>query len=129
MRKEIGNYSLQFEYQIPKGRVVMKQGLLKSAQLFFFSLIVGLLSLYMAITNGFPFLVFTTGTQIFQSLRGFTEGNVGSVYIGQGTNLHLFQNIPQYMLKICQVLESSREYFFALLLLITSLKRMPLEER
>ena len=127
--KTLATFPIQSEYQILKGRVIIKQGLLKSAQLFFFSPIVGLLSLYMAIMYGFLFLMFTTETQIFQNLYGSTEVNVGSFYIGQGMNLLFFQNSPQYMLKNYQVLEPCWEYFFAVLLLITLLKRMPLEER
>lgn len=84
MRKETGDLSLRSEYEGPKGKELLKQTIIRPARLFCFSPIVSLLSLYMAVVYGYLYLVFTTETQIFESLYGFSEGNVGLVFLGVG---------------------------------------------
>ena len=85
MRKETGNYSLKSYYEGPEGATLLKQTVVRPAQLFFLSPIVSMLSIYMALVYGFIYLIFTTETKIFQDLYSFTDGNVGLVFLGIGT--------------------------------------------
>lgn len=84
MRKETGDLSLPSEYEGPKGKELFKQTIIRPVRLFCFSPIVSSLSLYTTVVLGYLYLIFTTETQIFESLYGFSEGNVGLVFLGIG---------------------------------------------
>ena len=80
MRKDTGDLSLRSRYEGPKEKALLKETIVRPVQHFCFSPIVSILSCYMAVVYGYIYLVFTTETQIFQSLYGFSEGNVGLIF-------------------------------------------------
>lgn len=87
LRKKTGDVSLQSEYGGVQGRELLKQSVIRPAKLFFYSPIVSSLSIYMAVVYGYLYLVFTTETPVFQSIYGFSEGNVGLIYLGVGKEI------------------------------------------
>ena len=69
----------------------------------FFSPIVLLLSIDMAIVYGYLYLLFTTITEVFQSTYHFSQGSVGLTYLGLGIGMFLglgiFGAASDYILK------------------------------
>ena len=84
LRKEKDNPLLISEYESVQGKDFFKRTIIRPAELFFFSPIVSLLSIYTAVVYGYLYLVFTSETEIFQSLYGFSEGSVGLIFLGVG---------------------------------------------
>ncbi|RPA93466.1 synaptic vesicle transporter [Choiromyces venosus 120613-1] len=88
LKAETGNQDLESWYDRglgPQAKAhVIKHGLIRPLKLLFKSPIVALLSLYMALTYGLLYLLFTTITAVFQSTYGWEPEVTGLAYIGLG---------------------------------------------
>ncbi|KAI1100301.1 bicyclomycin resistance protein [Jackrogersella minutella] len=85
MRKETGNNMLRSKLDAglsPKD--YFKRGIIRPFRMLFLSPIVAITSLYMAVTYGYLYLMFTTMTEVFQEYYGFTTSTVGLAFIGLG---------------------------------------------
>ncbi|KAH7314191.1 major facilitator superfamily domain-containing protein [Rhexocercosporidium sp. MPI-PUGE-AT-0058] len=88
LQKELNRPSLRSCYD-PEGpgqtpRQVLRNGIVRPLKMLFLSPIVFLLSLYMAVTYGLLYLLFTTITQVFQQTYGWDPEIGGLAYIGLG---------------------------------------------
>ncbi|KAL0640682.1 hypothetical protein Q9L58_000353 [Maublancomyces gigas] len=70
-------------------RRVLAHGLIRPLKFLIFSPIVALLSLYMAITYGLLYLLFTTITSVFEGQYGWEPEMTGLAFIGIGAGLFL----------------------------------------
>jgi hypothetical protein len=85
LHKETGNSQLQSTLHSGRTpRSLFIQSIVRPAKMLFLSPIVFLLSLFMAITYGYLYLLFTTIPKVFQENYGFTSGTVGLAYLGIG---------------------------------------------
>ncbi|KAI1089399.1 bicyclomycin resistance protein [Rostrohypoxylon terebratum] len=85
LRKETGNELLRSKLDAglsPKD--YFKRGIIRPFKMLFLSPIVAITSLYMAVTYGYLYLMFTTMTEVFQEYYGFTTSTVGLAFIGLG---------------------------------------------
>lgn len=85
LRKETGNPKLRSV--LDTGRTAQELfsfAIVRPTKMLFFSPIVFLLSLYMAIIYGYLYLIFTAMPMLFESKYGFSTGDVGLTYIGLG---------------------------------------------
>jgi MFS family permease len=60
------------------------RAIIRPTKMLLFSPIVALFSLYMAIVYGYLYLLFTTISAVFESLYGFSQGQVGLAFLGIG---------------------------------------------
>lgn len=88
-----GNKDLQSWYDrdtpVRSKRAVLAHGLVRPIKLLLFSPIVSLLSLYMAVTYGLLYLLFTTVTGVFEQQYGWEPEMTGLAFIGIGLGLFL----------------------------------------
>lgn len=88
LSKELNNPLLRSCYETtatkPTQAQVMRAGFLRPLKMLFLSPIVFLLSLYMAVTYGLLYLLFTTITSVFVGTYGFATDITGLVYISLG---------------------------------------------
>ncbi|KAL6247858.1 hypothetical protein RBB50_005206 [Rhinocladiella similis] len=63
--------------------------LVRPAKMFFLSPIVFVLVLYMAVIYGYLYLLFTTITQVYEDVYGFSTGVAGLSYLGLGVGMVL----------------------------------------
>ncbi|KAI2469841.1 bicyclomycin resistance protein [Annulohypoxylon bovei var. microspora] len=85
LRKETGNELLRSKLDAglsPKD--YFKRGIIRPFKMLFLSPIVAITSLYMAVTYGYLYLMFTTITEVFQEYYGFSTSIVGLAFIGLG---------------------------------------------
>lgn len=61
-----------------------KRGIIRPFRMLFLSPIVAITSLYMAVTYGYLYLMFTTITEVFQEYYGFSTSTVGLAFLGLG---------------------------------------------
>ncbi|KAI1761168.1 bicyclomycin resistance protein [Hypoxylon sp. FL1150] len=61
-----------------------KRGIIRPFRMLFLSPIVAITSLYMAVTYGYLYLMFTTITEVFQEYYGFSTSIVGLAFLGLG---------------------------------------------
>ncbi|KAF4120758.1 Sugar (and other) transporter [Geosmithia morbida] len=85
LRKETGNQEYHSRLQ-PSGtpRHVVISALTRPAQLFIFSRIVSLMCIYVAVTYGLLYLLFTTFTFVYTETYGFSAVGAGLSFIGSG---------------------------------------------
>jgi multidrug resistance protein len=90
LRKETGNTELQNVYTKDKPaeeltrRNILLQGLVRPLKLLFTSPIVFLLSLYVSFIFGLLYLIFTTVTEVFITVYGWSPEMCGLAYLGVG---------------------------------------------
>lgn len=104
LQKETGNHFLRSKLDLglsPKH--LFWRTLVRPLKLLFRSPIVVIFSSFMAIVYGYLYLMFTTLTSVFTLKYGFSQGNVGLVYLGLGTGmlfgLFLFGLVSDMILK------------------------------
>lgn len=61
-----------------------KRGIIRPVRMFIKSPIIAITSIYMAISYGYLYLMFTTMTTVFEDTYGFSTGLVGLAYLGLG---------------------------------------------
>ncbi|KAI1451833.1 bicyclomycin resistance protein [Annulohypoxylon moriforme] len=85
LRKETGNELMRSKLDAGLSpRDYFKRGIIRPFKMLFLSPIVAITSLYMAVTYGYLYLLFTTMTEVFQGYYGFTTSTVGLAFIGLG---------------------------------------------
>jgi MFS family permease len=85
MQKETGNLNLRSALKTEKDqKQLFEISIVRPAKMLFFSPIVLLLSLYMAIVYGYLYLMFTTFPRVFQGQYGFSNSSIGLAYLGVG---------------------------------------------
>jgi MFS family permease len=90
LRKELGRPELQNiltyteDASLVSRRNILKRGIIRPLKLLFTSPIVFLLSLYISFVFGLLFLLFTTITQLFTQVYGWSPEICGLAYIGVG---------------------------------------------
>ncbi|KAI2605568.1 bicyclomycin resistance protein [Hypoxylon sp. NC1633] len=85
MRKESGNDQLRSKLDAGLSpQDYFKRGIIRPFRMLFLSPIVALTSLYMAVTYGYLYLMFTTITEVFQEYYGFSTSTVGLAFLGLG---------------------------------------------
>ncbi|KAI1209310.1 bicyclomycin resistance protein [Annulohypoxylon truncatum] len=85
LRKETGNDQLRSKLDAGLSpRDYFKRGIIRPFRMLFLSPIVAVTSLYMAVTYGYLYLMFTTMTEVFQEYYGFSTSTVGLSFIGLG---------------------------------------------
>ncbi|KAI0150096.1 bicyclomycin resistance protein [Hypoxylon sp. NC0597] len=85
LRKETGNNLLRSKLDAglsPKD--YFKRGIIRPFRMLFLSPIVAITSLYMAVTYGYLYLMFTTITEVFQEYYHFSTSTVGLAFLGLG---------------------------------------------
>jgi len=95
LRKETGNAKLRSALQSPKTpRELFLLSIVRPLKMLCFSPIVFGVSLYIAVTYGYLYLLFTTVTFVFEDQYNISSSNVGLVYLGIGlgqlTGLSIF---------------------------------------
>ncbi|XXH02925.1 hypothetical protein Hte_009315 [Hypoxylon texense] len=85
LRKETGNNLLRSKLDagLTPGDY-FKRGIVRPFRMLFLSPIVAITSLYMAVTYGYLYLMFTTITEVFQEYYGFSTSTVGLAFLGLG---------------------------------------------
>lgn len=68
---------------------VFRTAIVRPTKMLFFSPIVGLISLYMAVLYGYLYLIFTILPFLYENQYGFSTGDVGLTYLGCGTGAGL----------------------------------------
>jgi hypothetical protein len=85
LRKETGNGRLRTKYDDGRGpKEILTLAFSRPLKLMFRSPIVLLFGIYVSITYGYLYLMFTTITPIFEETYGFSQGISGLAYIGFG---------------------------------------------
>ncbi|KAL2855324.1 putative MFS transporter [Aspergillus pseudoustus] len=88
LRRITGNHKLQSKLAHPLSlRQVLFQVLIRPAILLFRSLILLIISLYVALVFGVMYLLFTTFTSVFEGQYGLSTSTSGLVYLGLGASL------------------------------------------
>lgn len=88
LRKETGNQSLRSKLDNGLSpRDLFIRAIIRPTKMLLFSPIVALMSTFMAIVYGVLYLLFTTFTFVFTEKYGFSQDNVGLVYIGIGAGM------------------------------------------
>lgn len=107
LKKETGNPNLRSKLNpnITHAELI-KRSIVRPTRMLFLSPIVFLLSLYMAITYGYLYLLFTTLEIVFTSKYGFSQGSVGLAYLGIGVGsligVFIFGAVSDRLLKALQ---------------------------
>ncbi|KAI0828097.1 bicyclomycin resistance protein [Hypoxylon sp. FL0890] len=85
LRKETGNDLLRSKLDAGLSpEDYFKRGIIRPFRMLFLSPIVALTSLYMAVTYGYLYLMFTSITEIFQEYYHFSTSTVGLAFLGIG---------------------------------------------
>jgi hypothetical protein len=85
LRKETGNQKLRSALQSPKTpRELFLIAIIRPLKMLFMSPIIFGLSVFIAITYGYLYILFTTITFVFTENYGISERNVGLVFLGLG---------------------------------------------
>ncbi|KAL6414012.1 hypothetical protein AUP68_03545 [Ilyonectria robusta] len=85
LQKETGNMKLRSSADTGRStKELFKFAIVRPTKMLFFSPIVFLLSLYMAIVYGYLYLIFTAMPVLFEGQYGFSTGSVGLSYLGIG---------------------------------------------
>ncbi|MCJ1246989.1 hypothetical protein MMC30_004200 [Trapelia coarctata] len=104
LRKETGNMALKSKLNsgLSSGEL-FKRSIVRPSKMLFFSPIVLLLSITMAVVYGYLYLLFTTLTEVFESQYGFSAGTVGLTYLGLGIGMFvgiaIVGGISDYLVK------------------------------
>ena len=95
--KETGNSDLRSKLHRNISRTeFLRLSMIRPIRLLFMSPIVTILSIFMGMTYGYLYLLFTTSVLVFESRYGFTTGTVGLSYIGIGVGCFLGTAITGY---------------------------------
>jgi multidrug resistance protein len=85
LKKETGNNALRSKLDIGLSPAeYFKRGIVRPLKMIAFSPIVIIMSIYVAITYGYLYLMFTSMTEVFEQYYGFSTSIVGLSYIGLG---------------------------------------------
>lgn len=85
LQKETGNMDLRSALDTGRSpRDLFMFSIVRPTKMLFFSPIVFLLSLYVAVIYGYLYLLFTTISGVFEGQYGFSQGSVGLSYLGIG---------------------------------------------
>lgn len=88
LRKETGNAALRSKMDAGRSPTdYFKHGIVRPMKLLFLSPIVLLLSLHMAVSYGYLYLLFTTITEVFEKQYRFSSGVVGLTFVGIGIGM------------------------------------------
>lgn len=88
--KETGNTNLRSKLHRNISRTeFLRLSMIRPIKLLFMSPIVTILSLFMGMTYGYLYLLFTTFPSVFEGRYGFTTGTIGLSYIGIGVGCFL----------------------------------------
>ena len=85
LRKQTGNEALRSKMDrgLSPG-ALFKLSIVRPTKILFCSPIVFLLSLLIAVIYGYMYILFTTMTEVFEQMYGFSQGTVGLTYLGMG---------------------------------------------
>ncbi|GAB7344031.1 hypothetical protein MBLNU457_1953t1 [Dothideomycetes sp. NU457] len=90
LRKQTGNPDLRSKLDTGlTSKEMLLRAIIRPSKMLLFSPIVLLMSIYMSVIYGLLYLLFTTFTFVFEQNYGFTEDNVGLVYIAMGIGMLL----------------------------------------
>jgi len=90
LRKQTGNPDLRSKLDTGlTSTEMLRRAIIRPSKMLLFSPIVVLMSIYMSVIYGLLYLLFTTFTFVFEQNYGFTENNVGLVYIAMGVGMLL----------------------------------------
>ena len=90
LRKESGNDQLRSKLDSPlKATQVFARAVIRPTKMLFFSPIVLLLSLYMAVVYGYLYLLFTTITSVYELEYKWNAGVAGLSYLGIGVGMFM----------------------------------------
>ncbi|KAI5855135.1 bicyclomycin resistance protein [Durotheca rogersii] len=85
LRKETGNDLIRSKLDVGlSASDYFKRGIIRPFRMLFLSPIVAITALYMAVTYGYLYLMFTTITQVFMQYYGFSTSTVGLAFLGLG---------------------------------------------
>ena len=104
LQKDTGNMKLQSALQPPQspGRFFL-HSIIRPTKLLFLSPIVFFISLYIAVSYGYMYLLFTSLTALYTERYGFSSANVGLTFlgigIGQFIGLSMFGSMSDKILK------------------------------
>ncbi|KAL7620550.1 hypothetical protein AAE478_009545 [Parahypoxylon ruwenzoriense] len=85
LRKETGNDLLRSKLDAGlSAGDYFKRGIIRPFRMLFRSPVVAITSLYMAVTYGYLYLMFTTITEVFMQYYGFSTSTVGLAFLGLG---------------------------------------------
>ncbi|EOD52629.1 putative major facilitator superfamily protein [Neofusicoccum parvum] len=85
LRKETGNPAYRSKYATDDTTAeVFKHALIRPLKMLFLSPIINLMCMYIAITYGILYILFTTFTFVFEDQYGFNTSSAGLTYIGSG---------------------------------------------
>lgn len=88
--RDTGNMNLQSKYDAGQTTsVVFRTAVLRPMHMLFTSPILLFMSLYVAVVYGYLYLLMTTITEVFETVYGFSEANVGLSFLGMGKSYHL----------------------------------------
>lgn len=88
LRKQTGNPDLRSK--LDNGltpSALLQRSIIRPSKMLLYSPIVMMMSLYMSVIYGLLYLLFTTFTFVFEDNYGFSENDVGLVYIGMGAGM------------------------------------------
>jgi MFS family permease len=95
--KETGNPNLRSKLHRNISRTeFLRLSMIRPLKLLFMSPIVTILSLFMGMTYGYLYLLFTTFPTVFEGRYGFTTGTIGLSYIGIGIGCFLGTVVTGY---------------------------------
>lgn len=85
LRRETGNNMLRSKLDAGLSpRDYFKRGIVRPFRMLFLSPIVAIAAVYVAVTYGYLYLMFTTITEVFQQYYGFSTSMVGLAFLGLG---------------------------------------------
>lgn len=97
LQKETGNLNLRSKlHRNITHAQFLRLSLIRPLKLLLMSPIVTILSLFMGMTYGYLYLLFTTFPSVFEGRYGFTTGTIGLSYIGIGIGCFLGTVITGY---------------------------------
>ena len=104
LRKETGNQKLRskLDQGLTPGKA-FSASIVRPLKMLIFSPIVLLLATFVVVVYGYPYLLFTTITIVFEAEYGFSQGTVGLTYLGIGigmfVGLGIFGTLSDRILK------------------------------
>ncbi|RYP67857.1 hypothetical protein DL770_008533 [Monosporascus sp. CRB-9-2] len=85
LRKETGNQLLRSKLDVGLSATdYFKRGIVRPFRMLFFSPVVAIMAIYLAIVYSYLYLLFTTFTDVFMRTYGFSASTVGLSYLGLG---------------------------------------------
>ena len=85
LRTETGNLLLRSRFDTGiSAAQLLKRAIVRPMRLLIFSPIVLLMCTYVAVAYGYTYLIFTTITEVFEDMYGFSQGSIGLTFLGLG---------------------------------------------